>query len=498
MSTRRIAWIGGLALAAAVVTSTLAPPLASSASAAGSRPVLGTPQAIRHSGRWLVDDQGRVLLPRGLNIVAKLAPYYPAAFSTTDAKFLSSEGFTTARIAFMWAGVEPRPGVYDDAYIKRIAHLNAVLASYGIRTLIDFHQDSYSEKYGGDGAPAWASLDNGLCLAPGAACTGFATLAFQNFWSNTQASDGIGIQDHFLRAWQHVLPFVRNSANVLGYDILNEPYPGPSALCIALTICPMFEGQQLATFYRRATAAIRSRDTTHLIFYEPMPTLLGNATWLPAPLSADAKLGYTYHFYARDCGLPPTPTDPLTVLVQHSHCAVEEGAAIDNGIQYARRANSALLMGEWGDTSNLVDVAQMGDLMNQRLVPWAEWEYNTTISSVAPGLLINDSKPGSERNARQDRLNALVSPYAPALAGTPLAYAYDRGRDVMTLTYLTRAASRWGLSRDALTELFIPRRHYLNGYHLRLLGARVVGKLGQYVYLKALPGAARVSVRLTR
>ena len=61
-------------------------------------------------GRWIVDSQGRVVIVHGFDILKKLAPYYPSKFTAADARFLADEGFTAARIGFIWAGVEPQPG----------------------------------------------------------------------------------------------------------------------------------------------------------------------------------------------------------------------------------------------------------------------------------------------------------------------------------------------------------------------------------------------------
>src|SRR5205814_7119695 len=105
----------------------------------------------------IVDDAGRVVVAHGVNIMRKTSPYYPSRFGEQDARFLADEGFTVARIGFIWEAVEPSPGVYDDAYIRRIADLDDLLARYGIRTLVDFHQDAWSRADGGDGAPAWAT-----------------------------------------------------------------------------------------------------------------------------------------------------------------------------------------------------------------------------------------------------------------------------------------------------------------------------------------------------
>jgi endoglycosylceramidase len=138
----------------------------------------------------------------------------------------------------------------------------------------------------------------------------------------------------------------------------------------------------------------------------------------------------------------------------------------------------------------------MVDLMTQRSLSWAYWQYNTSGASVAPGLIIDDSKPGSEANARQDRLDALVVPYPQAVAGTPRAYHFDRATRTMTFSYGTRAVHE-GACRTAPTEIFVPRRVYPHGYTARASGARVVSApTWPWVELVAQPGASSVSVTI--
>jgi endoglycosylceramidase len=53
--------------------------------------------------------------------------------------------------------------------------------------------------------------------------------AFDNFWKNTPASDGIGIQDHYTNLWKHIAQRYANNSTVIGYDIMNEPFMGSPA-----------------------------------------------------------------------------------------------------------------------------------------------------------------------------------------------------------------------------------------------------------------------------
>jgi endoglycosylceramidase len=53
--------------------------------------------------------------------------------------------------------------------------------------------------------------------------------SFDSFWSNKPAADGIGLQDHYAALWQHIAKRYADNSTVIGYDIMNEPFPGSVA-----------------------------------------------------------------------------------------------------------------------------------------------------------------------------------------------------------------------------------------------------------------------------
>ena len=172
----------------------------------------------------------------GTNMVYKLAPYYPQAigFGPSDAAFLKRWASTRSAIGVLWQGVEPQPGVYDDGYLRHIAQTVAMLARYGIVSLLDFHQDQYNQLFQGEGFPSWSVQDDGLPPQPqlgfGGDYVGMPALqrAFDHFWENSPGPGGVGLQDRYAAAWRHVAAFFGGNPDVLGYELMNEPWPGRS------------------------------------------------------------------------------------------------------------------------------------------------------------------------------------------------------------------------------------------------------------------------------
>jgi endoglycosylceramidase len=169
-------------------------------------PVQASPTLpLSQQDRWITDADGRVVILNGVNMVYKKPPYHPAAggFDAADARFLREQGFNTVRLGIIYAGVEPAPGVYDQAYIEQIRATARALANEGIFFQLDFHQDLYNERFQGEGWPDWAVLDDGLPSAPQVGFPGNYLVnvglnrAFVNFWANKEGPGGVGLQDRW-------------------------------------------------------------------------------------------------------------------------------------------------------------------------------------------------------------------------------------------------------------------------------------------------------------
>ncbi len=460
-----------------------------------------SPRPPARAGKWLADEQGRVISVHGVNLVRKTAPYYPADFGAADAALLASEGFDAARIGFIWEAVEPRPGVYDDAYIRRIVALNDLLAAHGIRTLVDFHQDGWSRSAGiaqlgnsgGDGAPQWATLG---------ADPHNAQDDFQAFWNDKPAADGVGIQTHFIHAWQHVIRMLNagpGRANIVGLDPFNEPYAGSGYSCQPfIASCPAFEGGALAQFYGRVITALRGSGDTHVIFPESDPNTDGS-TALTAPV--DSAVGHNFHVYCfpvLGAGIVGVPTPPGFDVV----CPPQENQAVAVN---ADRADEPGFLSEFGASDVNTDNARLVDLADEHFWSWTYWAYyvyhpQDPANSDTQGLLVDERKPASPANAKQAKLDALAVPWARAIAGTPSKYHFDRATSAMTLSYSTAAAAGTHLASGTPTEIFVPARHYPHGYDVRVDGGTVVSAPdARVVKIAATSGAAHdVSVTITR
>jgi len=462
------------------VSSCVAAGLAALALAAPAAAETGAPVSapLHRSGPWMVDDQGRVVIAHGVDVVRKNPPFVRSEFTDADARLLADEGFTLARIGFIWEGVEPKPGVYDDAYIQRVLDLDSLLGRYGIRTLVDFHQDAWSRSTGGDGAPAWATLGRS------------ADDSFAAFWRDDKGPGGVGIQTRFVDAWEHVARALAGHANILGLDPFNEPYPGSDfpPPCSDFSPCPSFESGPLAAFYRRVIGAIRSGGAQQTILPEGIADSGVAAPALPG--FADPQMAFTWHFYCNVTQLDPREVDVGTPAPEATACQPIEQRDIPNFLDYAKGLGVPSVLGEFSCNDVNPDNAQIVDQVDSAFTSWTIWAYYTAADDPADcpaqSLLVDDKQPGSEANAKQPKLDALVVPYAQAIAGTPQVTGFDRSTRTFTLSYDARPGT---------TQVFVPARVYPKGYATAVTGATVVSDPGApWLLLRSAGGSVSVKV----
>jgi endoglycosylceramidase len=187
------------------------------------------------NGQKFVDPNGRQVIFNGINYISKNPDekYIRGIEPELFAEF-KNWGFNCIRFGIIWAGLEPEPGKYNEEYLAEIDKRIQWAADNGIYVYLDMHQDLYGSKFS-DGAPEWATLDEGLPHYTGAVWSDSYLIspavqtAFDNFWKNTPASDGIGIQDHYANLWKLLAERYANNTTIIGYDIMNEPFMGTSA-----------------------------------------------------------------------------------------------------------------------------------------------------------------------------------------------------------------------------------------------------------------------------
>jgi len=444
-------------------------------------------------GQNFIDPEGRQLLFSGINFISKSPEenYLPVQGKETIEQF-KQWGFNCIRLGIIWDGLEPEPGVYNEKYLKEIDKRIQWAADNDIYVFLDMHQDLYGAKYS-DGAPDWATLDEGKEHYRGAVWSDSYLIspavqtAFDNFWKNAPASDGVGIQDHYANLWKHIAERYADNTTVIGYDIMNEPFMGSSAQQVmplmlgayamvyveetgemppsaeeleamwadeasriqALKLVATkdkysrvvdavyelsadFEKNQLQAMYQRVSNAIRSVDMHHILFYNHnyfvntgVSTAL-EATTLPDG-SRDPNVVYAAHGY-----------DLVVDTKEVANPSYERVEFIFERIaESGKRMDMPVLVGEWGalhgKSEKMIETARhLVDLFEEHKFSNTYWAFYSDIADY----------PYFQQ--------AIIRPYPQYISGNLLEYDYDFPTGVFSCTWEEKAGS------EAPTEIFIP------------------------------------------
>ena len=444
-----------------------------------------------HSGRWITDAEGRVVILHGVNMVYKLPPFHPlnsnVGFGEDDAAFLASHGFNNVRLGVIYKGVEPQRGRYDDHYLDRLVAWERMMSRHGIFSLVDFHQDLYNERFEGEGWPDWAVETDGLQPEKGFGFPGnyigspALQRAFDHFWANDEVG-GAKLQDAYAAAWRRVAGRFRDAPRVLGYDLLNEPWPGSDwATCANPPGCPT-DDAVLTAFSKKTIGGIRKADTRHLVFYEPYVLFNFGADTNHAD-TGDSRAAMSFHVYCLDPSGGPG-------------CEPGEDLAFDNADKQAEETGDALLVTEFGATDNQTLLQRNVDDADEHMVGWQYWAYcgcgdpTTSGPGAIQAVVIDPKKPPTGSNVKTEKLKVLERPYPQAVAGTPEDFAFHPDSKRFELTYSPKGQLE--------TEVYVPKLHYPDGYKVSATGASVVSSCNADVLrLAAKPGAKRASVTVT-
>jgi endoglycosylceramidase len=459
------------------------------------------PGVLGHAGRWLTDPQGRVVVIHGMNYGLKSPVTLPdgtqtldpeaAGFGAKDLDWMAANGLNGLRIFVQPYGLEPAPGVYDDTYVAQISALAQTAANLGVSPLIDFHQDDYGPLFEGDGFADWATLDDGLPLQPqlGFPFDQFAMpallRAWDHFWNNSAASDRIGLQDHFAATAAHVAEKLAGIPGLLGYEYLNEPWPGTQyATCIGPLGCPLFDLTLLTDFNRKMDARIRAADAQHLIFAEPN-SLFNDG--IPSSMQGlnDAKGGFAFHVYCLLAGADGTTEKPGGAEV----CPALEQLVFENADHFVARTGEAQLMTEFGATPDLTVIGRLTTDADVHMTSWLWWAYDENIG-------LNPAQNPPDQNLNQPAADLLVRVYPQLVSGTPLSWSFDPAAHAFIFQYSTERADGTGrFPAGAITQIFVPARHYPTGYYVAVTGGTVVSAgNARILQIASLPGAQTISV----
>lgn len=475
-------------------------------------------------GPFLYDKLGRVVLLHGVNAVYKYAPFelYPDPgkpwnFSATDARRIAALGFDVVRLGILWEGLEPGHGGPNnpaicgpgqpgdphmlnrrilDAYLAKVTKTVDLLGRYHVYTLLDMHQDIYSQPWRGEGAPLWAVCTDDQPIVPvdGRWSRNYANHTLELAESHFFDNDVVGnLQGQYDQVWAAVARHFADNPWVVGYDPYNEPYsqgvtsegtadfairlecfytgrdhPGTLAHGVPIT-CPATDPAN------GVIPTIERADHHHLVFFEPdnysvrhgLPNLLGAMDF--------PRLVYNFHSY---CGsrnpITGDPTDLQACIDQQLQTLGRRQGERPGMASRRQPGGPAWFMSEFGATTSAPLVDAVSSYADAFLLGWTYWAwkyYDDPTGSTHEALV-------SASGALTPAATALARPYPQATAGTPLSLDVDPDSNRFEYTYAPSARV------TAPTVIYVPGRSYPHGYCALVEGGSIT----------SVPGASHLTV----
>lgn len=232
--------------------------------------------------RHFYDSFGRVRIFHGVNRVKKGFPWYFSDMHEADneAQLMKEMGVNVVRLGFMWSGYNPAEGIFNTTYGRIMSEIIDRLATHGIHTLIDMHEDVLSSKFClYDGAPLWVINKSvpkhpfpwplkGNCSSRGwmiNTLSEAAATAYQDIYDNRH-----GMLDNLVAFWEQTAQLLANKSAVIGYETMNEPFAG-NFYADPLLLVPGVAGRKnLMRMHEAVAQGIRRHDKKHIVFYEPV------------------------------------------------------------------------------------------------------------------------------------------------------------------------------------------------------------------------------------
>ncbi|KAF4268992.1 hypothetical protein KXX13_008797 [Aspergillus fumigatus] len=442
----------------------------------------------------IVDEFGRTRFFHGTNVVMKEPPWYRpfewapgvSSFGEQDVQNLHALGLNIVRLGHSWAGAEPVRGQYNQTLLDIMKKQTKLAEEYGLYVLVDVHQDVLARQFCGHGVPdvsrmrgpvgtaatdmavqwfvkedwvpGWkmypfplkltpfpvdnkgfpspqslcGTVDWSLSYTSAAVCNAFGRL-YNNY-------DGLG--DAFAAYWKKLASEYVETTNVVGYNLLNEPWVGDSMADPTLLVPGVADHKVLEGLWNRAAKQIRTVDNDTLIWFEGA-TIDILSGFNNVPLGDGSTSVHSFHYYS-----PPQLSSISTTLNNRRK---------DN--ERLRTAGVLTELTFWmGDDQQMQGLADAMSATDANMVSWIGWAYENLYNGTS-------GQPYPELAKHYSRA------YPAAVAGTPNSFSFDENSGTFKLQFTSDPNIK------APTEIILPPSTFPNGYKVQVSPA---GSLLQY------------------
>ncbi|EAR97960.1 glycosyl hydrolase family cellulase (macronuclear) [Tetrahymena thermophila SB210] len=431
----------------------------------------------------IIDQNGRERIFHGVNAVQKSFPYIPntdvfdpcSSLSEQDFKNMKEWGLNAIRLGTMWPGVEPQKGFYNETYLNQLKYIVDTAGKYGIYTLLDMHQDLFSEKFCGDGIPLWLIPEAEYKYFPlpipkkiefnnqsGLPMDCNITTGWGTYYFSYDVAEGFeklytnyeGRLNLMAQFWGKIAQTFKGNPFVLGYELINEPFAGNIFKNPLLLIPGFADRLRLQDAYEIIAQEIRKYDEDHIIFFEPV-------TW-----DNMIKVGFTQ---------PPggNKYSDRSVLAYHYYNPPDfaMGLFFNERNKDIQRLNVGGFLTEFfvsgGSFAENQKVMDMCDKYNQGWLGWIYKPYADPYRDEGRCTYNNGTNGGFYYNngtAVYEIVHTIVRTYASAIAGKSINQYFNNTSGEYQLEY--RLCIECGQ-----TEINYNAEHYYpQGFNIQISG----------------------------
>lgn len=252
--------------------------------------------------------------------------------------------------------------------------------------------------------------------------------AFGRLYNNY---DGLG--DAFAKYWKKLASEYAGTANIVGYNLLNEPWVGDTWADPTLLVPGVADHKAMEGLWNRATKQIRTVDNDTLVWFEGA-TLDVLSGFNNVPLGDGSKSVQSFHYYH------PPQLGSISATLSNRHK--------DN-----ERLKTAGVLTEltfWmGDDKQMQDLTDAMTATDANMVSWIGWAYENLYN-------------GSSGNPYPELAKHYSRAYPSAVAGTPKSFSFSESSATFKLQFTSDPDIK------GPTEIILPPSTFPNGYKVQI------------------------------
>lgn len=400
------------------------------------------------------DSYGRTLILHGASLYTNDEPGGYTRYNSNGAKRLINDwGLNSVRMFWNWNAIEPDSAVFAPDKLEALVRVVENFTNEGVFVVLAVNGTATSSQHlitGTWQAPAGKAVNNPDL--PGALNPAVQE-SMRRFWDYKNYAY---LQDEFIKAGKYLANRLKSNPYVLGYDILNEPW-GDGLVSTVLNV--NLESQLLPALYQRYITMMRETENDKYIFFEP--GVLFNIKEIASfqtklPVINDIRSGVKRLAFAPHCYL----ANERTNTIKNSYDSYL-GILKKNYTAIQQKQQVPIYIGEWAN----IDYTTFSDwenYLNQHMAAFDDIKASWSYFSYIPGE--NNLVKGDDVT-ENPTANTIARVYPRATSGELLSFNYQPDTKVFKMSFINYA------SIEQPSEIFIPRRHFPNGYVLTVTGS---------------------------